>query len=210
MQADTRPVSRRRAPPGVAFARWFAGSRIVDPNGEPLLLFHGTKADFEIFQPSRFGEFGPGIYLTDSPRDATEFGDAKGDGGPIGTRLLAVYASVRNPYTSGVHSFWADFNRDDGDANGVLRARAAGYDGVLTTRPDRYYDDESRAWVDRGPPITHVVAFSPERVKSAIGNPGTYESTNPSLIDDGPSAMLLQELQSAPDEPRLEQEGFGM
>ena len=36
-----------------AFRRWFEGSKVVDEDGEPLVVFHGTRSpwDFEVFIP---------------------------------------------------------------------------------------------------------------------------------------------------------------
>ena len=33
------------------FKRWFGKSKIKDANGKPLVLYHGTNAIFNIFDP---------------------------------------------------------------------------------------------------------------------------------------------------------------
>ena len=38
-----------------AFRRWFAGSKVVDDNGEPLVVYHGTAADIEAFSKMALG-----------------------------------------------------------------------------------------------------------------------------------------------------------
>lgn len=45
-------------------------SKAVDENGEPLVAYHGTNADFSVFRPSDSGAFGPGIYFSDTPGEA--------------------------------------------------------------------------------------------------------------------------------------------
>ncbi len=37
------------------FKRWFGDSKVVDENGEPLIVYHGTNADFNIFDTEKFG-----------------------------------------------------------------------------------------------------------------------------------------------------------
>ena len=32
-----------------AFRRWFGDSKVVDERGEPLVVYHGTAADFDTF-----------------------------------------------------------------------------------------------------------------------------------------------------------------
>lgn len=37
------------------FDAWFAGSHVIDNKGRPLPVFHGTKADFKIFEKGDIG-----------------------------------------------------------------------------------------------------------------------------------------------------------
>ena len=164
-----------------AFWNWFKDSKVTR-DGKPLQLYHGTKADFAEFRRTKSGEFGPAIYLTDSPREAGEYGDGKGWGGPNGTQVMPVYASIKNPYTKGVDAFWREFGTGGTDAEGVAAAQAAGYDGIIVKRADRYYDNDAREFVDRGGELTHYVVFEPTQIKSAIGNRGTFDPKNPDIL----------------------------
>lgn len=38
-----------------AFKRWFGDSKVVDENGNPLVVYHGTAADIEFFDPLALG-----------------------------------------------------------------------------------------------------------------------------------------------------------
>jgi hypothetical protein len=40
-----------------AFRKWFAGSKVVDDQGNPLRVYHGTTADFSAFDKSKVGSF---------------------------------------------------------------------------------------------------------------------------------------------------------
>jgi hypothetical protein len=45
-------------------AEWFGNSKIVDENGKPMIVYHGTDNKFDIFKISKYGSVVPGIYLT--------------------------------------------------------------------------------------------------------------------------------------------------
>ena len=34
------------------FWRWFGGSRVIDSDGRPLVVYHGTKDNFDVFDPN--------------------------------------------------------------------------------------------------------------------------------------------------------------
>lgn len=60
-----------------AFYEWFGDSKAVDENGRPLVVYHGTGADFDTFDVSKSGKntgnkgfYGDGIYLTDKDSEA--------------------------------------------------------------------------------------------------------------------------------------------
>ena len=65
----------------VAFWNWFKGSKIVDGQGRPIVVHHGTKADFDNFDLNKIGlnglALGPGFYFTDSEAVAHGYGDVK-------------------------------------------------------------------------------------------------------------------------------------
>ena len=55
------------------FTRWFGDSKVVDAEGKPMVVFHGTTHVFESFdqrQANIENDMGKGFYLTTSPKDA--------------------------------------------------------------------------------------------------------------------------------------------
>lgn len=172
------------------FWRWFGNAQSVDEKDRPLVAFHGTKADFTEFKRTRNGEFGPAIYATDSAREASEYGEGKGWGGPSGVHVMPIYVKLNKPYTLGVDQFWKDFGQHDGDAAAIARAKLAGYDGVVAKRTDRYYDNETKTYVDRGDTLTHFVAFDPQQIKSVTGNSGQFRRESQHIVEDSRSARL--------------------
>jgi hypothetical protein len=174
--ADFLDSAGRRVAPSAdalaAFHRFFANSKIVDPtSGRPLLMLHGTRPgnDIESFHIREDGH--EGAYFTPDPSYAAAYTcnlshEDSGITGPV----YAVYLSIKNPFV-----VTAD---DDSDAwehfvyRGHNRAELIkqGYDGaVLRHKPTGEIDQ--------------VVAFYPQQIKSAVGNPGTYNADSPHITD---------------------------
>ena len=82
------------------FKKWFAGSKITDKNGNPLVLYHGSTADWYKYDITKAGNtgldyFGPGIYTTPDTRIANIFaGEREGE---TGGSVYPLYVSVKNP-----------------------------------------------------------------------------------------------------------------
>ena len=80
------------------FWRWFGDSRVVDAQGRPLVVYHGTAADIEKFSYEFVGngndQYGSGFYFTTSPNTAS--GYAANEGGNV----LPVYLAINNPLSS--------------------------------------------------------------------------------------------------------------
>lgn len=99
------------------FARWFRNSKVVNPDGTPKVMYHGTGFDFDRFGKSRSGavkkgllkrlipgdETGP-FYFSASTKFANQYATQKlykgGRGEDIksGGRMIPVYISAQNPF----------------------------------------------------------------------------------------------------------------
>lgn len=66
------------------FRRWFGDSKVVDENGEPLVVYHGTGRSFDAFDPGQRGavtrESGARklFFFTDSAEVASDYADYAG------------------------------------------------------------------------------------------------------------------------------------
>lgn len=100
------------------FKNWFGdwendpenASKVVDEEGKPLIMYHGSLADFDTFDISKtgknwggFSSHGRGIYFTGSP-EAAELWVRRGmestqdfTGKP---KIYSVFLNIRNPYTN--------------------------------------------------------------------------------------------------------------
>ena len=62
-------ASLRTAPDTAEFKQWFGDSKIVDADGNPRVMYHGTAQDITAFKPKQAGA----IFLTDDPTFAGRF-----------------------------------------------------------------------------------------------------------------------------------------
>lgn|SRR5690606_12840662 len=78
-----------------AFKKWFGKSKVVDKEGKPLRVFHGTTASFSAFDTKHLGhgndENGVGFYFTDNTDWAHHY--AAGHGG----NTVPVYLKIQKP-----------------------------------------------------------------------------------------------------------------
>lgn len=136
------------------FKRWFKGSRVVDEDGKPLIVYHGSDADFNAFDMTkgRANMDIQGAFF--SPWDD----DAAGYGGNV----RAFYLSIKNPADEG--TAYKALNRFKGQNEAGVKAReyleSLGYDGVNNGGEE-------------------YIAFHPEQIKSATDNVGLFDPMNP-------------------------------
>ena len=168
--------------------KFFAGSKVVDGNGNLLVMYHGTTAFGYItkFKRGKKGWLGPGIYLTSKRSDAQRYADAMGEGNG---RLYELYANITKPLVV----------TDGNPVPGILKA-AYGRDSVYKSRSEKQASDPSivtqadinklRAkgydgivWDYGG--SKEVSVFSPEQVKLADNvDPTSSQDIRYSLMED--------------------------
>lgn len=118
---DPDTVEFDQAPPtdSEAFRNWFGDSQVVDENGDPLVVYHGTGNTDSIydggFNPDITGQgmdqLGSGFYFTNDPDEARGYETAvtqnlanRGDqklGGDSSPGTVQVYLSIKNPLNIG-------------------------------------------------------------------------------------------------------------
>ena len=136
------------------FKRWFKDSKVVDEDGKPLIVYHGSDADFNAFDMTkgRANMDIQGAFF--SPWDD----DAAGYGGNV----KAFYLSIKNPADEGTAC--KALNRFKGQNEAGVKAReyleSLGYDGVNNGGEE-------------------YIAFHPEQIKSATDNVGLFDPMNP-------------------------------
>lgn len=182
------------------FKRWFGkwdthpedASKVVNKDGTPRIVYHYTNGDFTAFNTDASGSnqgktHGDGIYVSTSP---TEFKYA-------GKNRMELYADIKNPFEMELTPEQADYILDkyaskkhDIDAyDGAYREHAK---RKLTT-PSRVFDYLNEYAKDNNIKTSDIlsdigydgvhdgsewIAFSPEQVKSATDNIGTFDPQN--------------------------------
>jgi len=74
-----------------AFKAWFRDSKVVDKNGNPLVVYHGSEKVFDVFDDQFIGQTGTmegnGFYFTPDIDKSKMFGDT----------IYSVYLSIQKP-----------------------------------------------------------------------------------------------------------------
>lgn len=93
-ESDGREFEQAAPEGSDAFREWFGDSKVVDENGDPLVVYHGTDADFEAFDVGMIGSSqegrlfnGRGFYFSDVGRDAKSYGG----------NVVKAYLRIENP-----------------------------------------------------------------------------------------------------------------
>ena len=149
------------------FAEWFGdwqndpvnASKVVNEDGTPKVVYHGTNVDFNTFQ-SR-----DGAYWFSESRDYAEAMSEERKG----SRIVEAYIDMKRPYRATLLP--GQFSDPNYEAPIIRKAKAEGYDGVIIQN-----DTDSEYAAD-----TFYVVFNPEQIKSATDNIGTFDGSNPDI-----------------------------
>lgn len=118
-------VSKKQSPKQQGtpeFKKWFGKSHVTDDKGTPLVVYHGTPADFHAFDQERGNpesDFGAGIYFTNNRNDV---GNNYAGMGPDLTSKIELAAERIAQET--------DRDYDDPDVKAEARARFVQHEGA--------------------------------------------------------------------------------
>lgn len=174
-------ILNERTPDSPAFRRWFAGSKVVKKNGEPLMMFHGTNQTFQEFHSG--SHFGTSRAANHRLKFLQGWMKRLGDKPPENQHIIPVYLSIKNPLrvsdrdasdeaellNSIIRGNYPTANIDIAVARrdgAYVAAEQAGYDGLVYRNN---IEDRGRySWV----------VFRPEQVRAALT--GMDEAVNDS------------------------------
>src|SRR5574343_1017079 len=189
------------------FWKWFGDSKMVDAEGRPQAVYHGTKKDFKAFKTeligSNFGVDKHGFFFTGRPVVASGYADPQSQGfaaglpydkrltytPAAGANVMPAYLSLQNPLTLEQYT-WALASTPDVEI---------GEPGVsLISFFDESEGDVLRYAIDNGHDgvffqykgETLAIAFRPEQIKSATGNNGEFDPASPSVLRQEASVSL--------------------
>ena len=171
------------------FKEWFGDSQVVDEEGKPRVMYHGTDREFNKFQKNT-------TFFAFEPEFADQFANRAASGwqtyseeayDPYKTKedyesdlekepnqkqtpvIVPVYVRAENIFDANN----AEHMKKIGLAEGMIRdfQQLEAYKSKMEKAGfDAYYDYEYGTEEDK----TGIFTFSPEQVKSATGNTGEY------------------------------------
>lgn len=181
------------------FKKWFGNSKVVDENGAPLVVYHGTNAkNIQQFDKNKASN----VY---GSRNGFFFAKREQDAG-YGHTVMPVYLSMQNPYVVDVAQELSQLDYDIKTER--AEAEAAGYpisrwegkgseefeanDSATAYLDDNYEEIFSRAnegnydgVIVKGVDGSETyVAFEPTQIKS-VYNKGTFDEKNPNIYYQG-------------------------
>lgn len=173
-------------------------SKIVNPDGMPKVMYHGTQSSFTAFDKKKaksYGYYGKGFYFTDSESHAGQYGNS-----------MAVYLDVKNPLEQGKnhiskkqlrkfleavaenedYDIW-NYGTEDiseiidsvykDDAFAVLQDVNATAIGDLAEAISLFNSVNGTSYDGVITP-TETVVYEPTQIKSATDNIGTFDGSN--------------------------------
>ncbi len=125
---------------------------LLNPDGTPKVLYHGTKYTFTQFKPrDSVNEF----FFTNDINAARDYGE----------KQMSVYLKMSNPYEIDLQGMG-----DVAIYDALDHAHDNNYDGVI-----------ARNAYDGANTHNEYVVFSPTQIKSATDNIGTFDGNNPDI-----------------------------
>lgn len=173
--ADAPSFSRADIEESPNFKRWFGESKVVDVEGKPLVVYHGSTSgginsatvQNTLFTPSREVA---NSYALDASASRSE------------GRLVVnpVYIRIENPLivdAGGAPWMAIQFEGKRTTTDGIAAiAKARGHDGVLIKNVEDNVNDE-----DLPPADIYITLGKKGQIKSAIGNSGAFDPADPRI-----------------------------
>lgn len=180
-----------------AFKDWFGdwendpdnSSKVVDKNGEPMVVYHGTTNDeteqewneklksydtthkqFTIFRRNTNGESNYGMFFNSDMDNAFAYG----------YYTYSVYLNIKNPLEIDCDNSSYNEIKYNGEIRDTYEwakwAEKNGYDGVIFRNIRDGVDFNSM-----NEPTNDYVTFASNQIKSATDNVGTFDQNNPDI-----------------------------
>ena len=201
-----------------AFKAWFgdwendpaSASKVVDENGEPMVMYHGTGREFYTFgNTDSANELGAGFYFTDNRRLAEAYTNPRlsDNESKIEARAMEIFIddmghSEEDSYDN---EFVHDYNEAYDMAETELFGKPRVMSGFLNVRNPRMVVDNSNLEEEQGEhdgvidntfgkrhgglmiqsrageSAMQVMVYNPNQIKSATDNNGSFDPTDPDI-----------------------------
>lgn len=157
------------------FKKWFKQSKVVDKDGNPLVVYHKTESDIERFDKEKIGKndygyAGRGFYFMPFPLQGYTYGNI----------TMPVFLSLQNPFVIDDSNWQSDESPyrwipANAERLGGKSQAATAWTEMMKSRGFDGFMDKT------GKGDGEIVAFEPTQIKSATGNVGTFDETNPDI-----------------------------
>jgi hypothetical protein len=175
-----------------AFRRWFRKSKVVDHQGNPLVVYHGTRSDFDTFEMVKGNDLGAHFGTLDQAHEFTDNAPPDDTWQQRGGNVMPCYLSIQKPLRLPDLERWQDGNmipvlRDMGIDVETIERKNITADFFANEMDHAYRKREAviRALESHGydgivyrntveGDADSWIAFRSSQIKSAIGNRGSY------------------------------------
>lgn len=172
------------------FKNWFGNSKVVDGEGKPWVHYHVTPKSFTEFIAGGHDPklSGPAIWLTPHKYSQPAGHNVSLRGGAFreGTNVMPLYVKMENPlYVDesdkeeknrlikkfGITSYAWPMTIHPED---LKKIKDAGHDGIFHLNSYAKFNPETGEGLE-------TIVFSPNQLKSAIGNSGNFDPSDPNI-----------------------------
>lgn len=182
------------------FKKWFGNSKVVDDKGTPRVVYHGTTADFDSFKnptkamATKVEREQPIFFSSDAETASAYAGKSKG------ANVYPVYLRIEKPFnpfnlSEETIRYFDDLIYEESIKEGRTEDEAEedayqwiyqlkqGSWGILESEEVWKYlkDNNYDGFITREMGAINYGVLSPLQVKSAIGNNGDYDPSNPDI-----------------------------
>ena len=189
-----------------AFKNWFGdwendpanASKVLDENGEPLVVYHGTNANFKAFK--RHSHFGGnieqaldrlGYYHDQEDFEDVELSELEKRATADGNKVMRLFLNIRNPLVLDVD--FGSWTKEDYDKHGVS---IEGHDGVFY---ENWHEGKQERELEEGEKNNAYIAFSPNQIKDASGHNAGFDGQNNNIYASV-AESTIPEVQRSVDE----------
>ncbi len=153
----------------INFWKWFGDSQSIDKEGRPLVLYHATARDFDVFEKKGIKpnftspQKHLGFFFTDNKAYVNAYAHQSGLTGDA--LVLPVYLAINNPKNESVDKIGEieDTWRHQQAKDYRCALKQENRDGIIFSGDIRKYGN-----------VNEFVVFDAQQIKSAVGNTGDF------------------------------------
>ena len=185
------------------FKKWFGDSKVVDENGKPIVVYHGTINKFEIFDKNKGGQLDgsynskTAFYFTNDKDSANRFADIHKDQKIMGLEKEVHFGKGYNNPENKAKLRQEIFDTENKE-NEIYSVFLSIKNPLIIDYKEEEYNTKKidnlikkaikngndgliiRDIADEGLISDQYAVFSPEQIKS-VNNQGTFDENNPNI-----------------------------